>query len=170
MKKGMTVIELLVGIATAAILVSVCAKVLQLGIVTYGFARRQNESLTRTRKAVAGDGSRAGILETSREGYQFASLPVSSVTVLASPTSAAANYYLKNGNLYRTVSGAGSVLADQVNSLSFDYYMSSNGLVSSTTVASSATMVTATVTIGSGTTVEQKVYTLFTGAQLRNHP
>lgn len=170
MRRGVTLIELLVGIATAAILVGTCAKVLQLGIVTYGFSKRQNESLTRTRMAVAGDGSRSGMLQASREAYVFGSLPSSSMTVLDGGSLAATNFYVTNGNLYRTVSGAGARLADQVTSISFSYYMSTNGMVSSTTVVASASMMTATISVGTGTTVAQKPYILYTGAQLRNHP
>jgi hypothetical protein len=57
-----------------------------------------------------------------------------------------------------------------VNALTLNYYMSTGGNISSTTNVSSASMVTATVIVGSGTTtVGQKTYTLFSGAQLRNH-
>jgi hypothetical protein len=170
MRKGMTVIELLVGLATAMILVGVCAKVLQLGIMTYAFSKRQNEALTRTRKAVAGDGANGGILEAGREGYQFASLQASSMTVLAAPGSSATNFFVTGGNLYRTSAGVGSKLADNVYTVAMNYYTSTNGMVSSTTVVASASMVTATVSVGTGTAVASRAYILYTGAQLRNHP
>ena len=169
MSRGVTLIEMLVGIVTASILVGVCAKVLQLGIVTYGYASRQNASLTRTRKATAGDGQQTGILEASREAYAFSSLQGSSVAVLANGA-VAANYYVTNGNLYRTRAGSSIMQADGINSVGLSYYMATAGMISSTTVAASASMVTATVTVGTGTTSAKKPYILYTGAQLRNHP
>ncbi len=169
-RRGMTLIELLVGMATAAILVGVCAKVIQLGVVTYGYASRQNASLTKTRKAMTGDGVRAGILGSSREGYAFASLQTSSVSILSSSTPIVTMYYVANGNLNRSRSGTTIVQADGVNSLALNYYMATGGLISSTTNVSSATMVTALVTVGTGTASSaQKPYALYTGARLRNH-
>ena len=170
MNRGMTIIELLVGMATALILVGVCAKVLQLGIVTYGFASRQNTSLTRTRKAMAGDGARVGVLEASREAYAVSGVSGSTVSVMAA-SSLATSYYVKNGSLYRDRGGVSSIQADAVTSLSVNYYLATGGMISSTSVAASATMVTAIVTIGTGTaSTAKKPYSLYTGAYLRNHP
>ena len=42
MNRGLTLIELLVGMATAVIIGAVCAKILHLGIVSYNYAYRQN--------------------------------------------------------------------------------------------------------------------------------
>jgi hypothetical protein len=164
----MSLIELLVGIATAVILVGTCAKILQLGIVTYGFAARQTASLTRTRKAVAGDGQSVGILEASREAYVFSNLLASTVTLTA-PSSVATSYYVSSGNLYRNRGGVGAVQSDGINSIALNYYMATGGMISSTTLVSSATLVTATVTVGTGTSVANKTYALYMGASLRNH-
>lgn len=170
MNRGMTLIELLVGIATAVIIAGVCAKMLHLGIVTYNYAVRQNTSLTRMRKAVAGDGAHVGVLGASRAAYSLSAVQASSIAVLSAPSAAVTNYYVTNGDLYRTQAGVSVVQADAVSSLSLGYYMSADGLVSSTTVAASASMVTALVTVGTGTSVAHRTYTLFSGAQMRNHP
>jgi prepilin-type N-terminal cleavage/methylation domain-containing protein len=169
-RRGMTLLELLVGLVTAAIIASVCAKVLLLGIKTYNYSARQTASLTRTRKALAGDGSRAGLLGAARGAYVFSTVSASSVAVTSS--SAATNFYVKNSNLYRTKSGSSVIQADGVGALTLTYYMSTAGIVSSTTVASSATMVTAlvSVTTGAVSAGTYNAYSLYSGAKLRDHP
>jgi prepilin-type N-terminal cleavage/methylation domain-containing protein len=169
--RGMTLIELLVGVATAAIIASILAKVLLLGMKTYDYSSRQTASLTRTRKALTGDGVRTGILGSSRGAYAFSTVSSSSVTVLSSSTAVATTFYVTKGKLYRTKSGSTVVQADSVNGITFNYYQSTNGIISSTTVASSATMVTALVSVTTGTASSgaQNAYSLFSGAQLRDH-
>ena len=170
MNRGLTLIELLVGMATAVIIGAVCAKILHLGIVSYNYAYRQNASLIRTRKALVGDGAHTGVLAESRGAYAVSGVQASTASVLSTASAVLTNFYVTNGNLYRTKAGAASVQADSVSSLSLGYYMSTDGMISSTTVISSATMVTALVTVGSGTTSAQKPYSLYAGARLRNHP
>jgi hypothetical protein len=166
----MTLIELLVATVTAAILVTVCAQVLLIGIKTYNYAARQTASLTATRKILAGDGSRLGVLASSRDAYAFSSLQSSSVALLSGSSGALTNYYVTNGNFYHTTGGSSVLQATGVSSLSLNYYMATNGIISSTTVLSSATMVTALVRITPGTAGTQYSYPLFSGAELRNHP
>jgi hypothetical protein len=170
MNRGLTLIELMVGIVTAAIMTAVCVNVLFLGIRTYNYAARQTGSLTRTRRALAGDGVRAGVLGASRGAYAFSAVQASSVTVLSSSSSIVTNYYVTNGNLYRTKAGSSVRQADGVSSISLGYYMSTAGMISSTTAISSASMVTVLVNVGTGTSSAQRTYRLFAGAQLREHP
>jgi prepilin-type N-terminal cleavage/methylation domain-containing protein len=170
MNRGFTLLELLVGMITAAVIATVCAKILLVGIQTYNYSVRQGTSMTRMREALAGSGSRTGILEASRAAYSFSTVSASSVAVLSTPAAILTNYYVKSGNLYRTKSSSSVVQADGVNTLTLNYYAAANGLVSSTTVASAATMMTAMVVIGSGTVNAQRTYTLYSGALLRNHP
>jgi type II secretory pathway component PulJ len=169
-RRGMTLLELLVGLITAAVIATVCAQVLLVGIKTYSYSSRQTDSLTRTRKALAGDGSRAGLLGAARGAYGFSTVSASSVALTAASTNS--NYYVKNSKLYRTNSSGSVVQADSVNSLQLSYYLSTNGIISSTTIASSATMVTAlvTVTTGAVSTGKYNGYSLWSGAVLRDHP
>jgi len=169
-RRGMTMIELLVALVTAAIMASVCAEVLMIGIKTYNYSSRQTASLTRTRKALGGDGSRTGLLGSARGAYAFSTVSTSSVAVAAA--SSATNFYVKNSKLYRTKSGTSNVQADSFGSLSLSYYMTTNGIISSTTIASSATMLTAlvTVTTGAVSAGTYDAFSLFSGAQLRDHP
>jgi len=168
-RRGMTLLELLVGLITAGIIASVVARVLQLGIKTYRYSARQSDSLTRTRKALMGDGARLGVLAAGRESYSFSSVQTSSLA-LATP-SFSTNYYVTGSKLYRAKSGTTVVQADQVNGLTLGYYMSTNGIISSTTIASSATMVTAlvSVTTGAVSAGTYNAFSLYSGAQLRNH-
>jgi prepilin-type N-terminal cleavage/methylation domain-containing protein len=170
MKRGMTLLELMVGLVTAAIIAGVCAKVLQLGIMTYNYSVRQNESLTRTRKAMAGDGARFGVLWAGRGANSFSGISASSVAVVSSSASVVTEFYVTGGNLYRTMSGTTILQADAVTALALNYYnVDSSGLIMQSTTPALATMATAIVTV-KGNSNSQKTYTLFSGAKLRNHP
>jgi hypothetical protein len=169
-RSGMTLLELMVGLVTAAIIASVCAKVLLLGVKTYNYSARQTASLTRTRKVLMGDGAKTGLLGEARGAYAFSTVSTSSVAVTSA--SAATNFYVGGSKLYRTKSGSSAVQADGVGSLTLSYYMSTGGIISSTTIVSSATMMTAlvTVTTGAVTAGTQNAYSLYSGALLRDHP
>lgn len=168
--RGMTMLELVVALVTAAVIASVCAQVLLIGIKTYNYSSRQTASLTSTRKALAGDGARTGLLASARGAYSFSTLSTSSVAVTAA--SYTANFYLKNSNLYRTASSTSNVQAGSIGALTLNYYMSTNGIISSTTIASSAMMVTAliSVTTAAVSTGRYNAYSLYSGAKLRDHP
>lgn len=171
-RRGFTIIELMAGLAAAAILAAVIARVFLLGIMAYNFASRQGDSLLSARKAMAGDGSRVGLLTASRGAYQFSLTSSSSLALvgLVGTSTIPVSFALTNGILNYTASTKTVVQASGLTSISLAYYTASAGQISSTTVAAAATMMTATVTVGSGTATAQKPYTLYSGAILRNHP
>lgn len=170
MSRGVTLIELMVGLVTATIMAAVCAKVLQLGIMTYTYSVRQNSALTQTRKALAGDGARYGALAASRGAHSFSALGAASLAVKSSTDSVITNFFISGSNLYRTKSAETVLQADAVASIAVSYYnMDASGLIMTSTAAESSTMATTLVTVP-GKTAKQKNYTLFSGAQLRNHP
>ena len=107
MSRGITLIELLVGMVTAAILASVCAEVLLIGIKTYRYADRQTASLTATRKVLMGDGARLGGFEVAYQRF-FDFLPGvwSGLGVQANYTYIQ-NHGISNSNL-KVASGAAS--------------------------------------------------------------
>ena len=165
----MTLIELLVGLVTAVIIAGICAKVLQLGIMTYTFSARQNAFLSQVRKAVAGDGAHLGLLWEGRGSTSFSALSAVSMAVVSSD-SVNTSFFIANGNLYRTKATDTVIQASGINSLSLNYYnMSAAGVIMTSTAPESATLATALVTM-QGNSNTQKTYTLFSGARLRNHP
>ena len=168
--RGLTLVELLVGLVTATIMGAVSASILKAGIVTYTHSVRQNDSLTRTRKAMGGEGSAAGIVRAGRAAYEVPALDADTVGVLTSSSSILTSYYVSNGNLFLDKGGASGLHAGKVTSIAVNYYnLDGNGLIFESTSAASARLVTALVTVA-GATNKQKDYRLFSGTLLRNHP
>lgn len=167
--RGVTLVELLVGLAAATVIGAASAGILKAGIMTYAHSVRQNDALTRTRKAMGGAGSAAGILRASRPSSSVSALNAASVVVV-STSAALTTYSTSGGNLYLTKDGTTSLHADKVTSIAVNYYnLDGSGLIFESTSAASARLVTALVTL-KGTTSRQKDYALFSGALLRNHP
>jgi len=167
-ERGVTLVELLAGLVAATIIGAASAGILKAGIMTYTHSVRQNDSLTRTRKAIGGEGAAAGILRTSRPSATVSALNAGSVVVL-STSAVESNYYTNGGNLYLTKGGVGGLHADKITTIAVNYYnMNASGLIIESTSAASAVLVTTLVTV-KGQTSKQKDYTLFSGATLRNH-
>lgn len=167
--RGLTLVELLVGLVTAGIIGAVSAGMLKAGIMTYTHSVRQNDALTRTRKAVGGEGSAAGVLRGSRSAHTVSALAADEVRVLVSSSSVLTNYYVSGGDLFLSRDGAAGLHADKVTSIAVNYYnLDGNGLIVESTAAVSARLMTALVTVA-GQTSKQKDYHLFSGTLLRNH-
>ena len=168
--RGLTLIELLVGLVTALIIGAVSASILKAGIMTYTHSVRQNDALTRTRKAIGGEASAAGVVRAGRSAYAVSALDASSVGVLSSTSAVLTSYYVSGGDLYLSKGGVAGLHADKVTGIAVNYYnLDAAGLVVESTSAASARLVTALVTVA-GTTAKQKDYHLFSGTLLRNHP
>lgn len=167
--RGLTLVELCVGLVAATVIGAASAGMLKAGILTYSHSVRQNESLSRLRKAVGGEGSAAGILREGRPSASVSALDASSVVVL-STAAAATTYAVSGGSLYLTKDGTTSLHAEKIKSIAVAYYnLDANGLIIESTSAASARLVTAQVTVGA-VNAKQKDYNLFSGALLRNHP
>lgn len=169
-RRGLTLIELVVGLVTAVIIGAVSASLLKAGIQTYQFSARQNEALTRARKALGGEGSSTGLLRGSRSAYRVSALNASQAAVI-STSAVTTSFSVSNNSLYRTVGGTPTVLADKITALTVNYYnLNSSGLIIESTAAVSATLVTALATLQGQGGSKQKSYYLFSGTLLRNHP
>lgn len=169
-RHGVTLVELLVGLVTALIIGAVSASILKAGIMTYTHSVRQNEALTRARKAVGGEGSAAGVVRAGRSAHTVSALDADSVGVLSSTSSFLTTYAVSGGGLYLTKAGVGSLHADQITAIAVNYYnMDGSGLIAESTSAANARLVTTLVTL-KGKTPKQKDYKLFSGVLLRNHP
>lgn len=168
-RRGVTLVELVVGVATAVTIGAVSAGILKAGIMTYGHSVRQNDALTRTRKAVGGEASAFGILRASRAANAVSALNAAQVGVLSSTSTVLTSYYVSGGQLFRAVAGAPSMHADEITSMTVNYYnLNGNGLIIESTSTASATLVTALVTL-QGKTSRLRDYHLFSGTLLRNH-
>lgn len=167
--RGVTLVELLVGLVAATVIGAASAGILKAGIMTYSHSVRQNEALTRTRKALGGEGAAAGIVRASRPSAAVSALNAASVVVV-STSADLTTYAVSNGNLYLTKAGITTLQADKVGAVAVNYYnLDSSGRIFESTSAASARLVTALVTV-KGATSKQKDYNLFSGALLKNHP
>lgn len=168
-RRGLTLVELLVGLVTALIIGAVSASILKAGIMTYTHSVRQNDALARTRKAVGGEGSAAGVVRAGRSAHTVTALDASAVGVLVSSSSVLTSFSVSGGNLYLTKGGVSTLHADQITEIAVNYYnLDGNGLIFESTAAASAKLVTTLVTL-KGKTPKQKDYKLFSGVVLRNH-
>lgn len=169
-RRGVTLVELLVGLVTALIIGAVSASILKAGIMTYSHSVRQNDALTRTRKAVGGEGSAAGVVRAGRSAHTVDALDAAEFGVRSSTSSVLTSYAVSGGNLYLSKAGVSVLHADQITQIAVNYYnMDGDGLIAESTSAASAKLVTALVTL-KGKTPKQKDYKLFSGVLLRNHP
>jgi hypothetical protein len=169
-ERGLTLVELLVGLVTATIIGAVSASILRAGIMTYSHSVRQNDALTRTRKALGGEGAAAGVTRAGRAAHAVSALDAASVGVLSSTSSVLTSYYVAGGDLYLSKGGVAGLHADKITAMTVNYYnMDASGLIFESTVAASARLVTALVTLR-GNNIKQKDYHLFSGTLLRNHP
>lgn len=169
-RRGVTLIELMVAVVTAAIIAAASAALIKAGIMTYAFSVRQNEALTKTRKALGRESASSGIMPTGRYAHTVSALNAANVTVLVSSNSTANSYYVSAGALTRSQGGTPAVHAESITTFAVNYYnMNASGLIIESTSAASARLVTALVTVDAKTN-KQKSHTLFSGAMLRNKP
>lgn len=168
--RGVTLVELMMGVVTAVIIGAASAGLLKAGIMTYTFSVAQNEALTKTRKAVSGEGSVSGIVPAGRGAYAVDALNASQVAVLSSSAAVVTSYYISSGSLFKSKGGTAGLHAESITSVEVNYYnMDSNGLITESTSAASARLVTALVTMA-GKTSKLKDHKLFSGTTLRNMP
>ena len=168
-RRGLTLVELLVGLVTALIMGAVSAGILKAGIMTYTHSARQNDVLARARKALGGEASAAGVVRAARSAHTVSDLEDDEVGVLTSSSSVLTSYEAEDGSLYLTKGGVTTLHADQVTEIAVNYYnLDGNGLIFESTAAASASLVTTLVTL-KGKNNKQKDYKLFSGVVLRNH-
>lgn len=169
-RRGATLVELMAGVVTAAIIAAASAGLLKAGMMTYTASVRQNEALTKLRKAVGSEGSATGILPVSRGAYAVNALNAAQLAVLSSSSAVVMSYYASAGNLIKSQGGVPATHAESIGTIAVNYYNTdSNGLVVESTTAAGARLVTALVTYPAKTN-KLKDHKLFAGTLLRNMP
>lgn len=167
--RGFTLVELMVGVVTATIIGTVSAQLLKVGLMTYNHTVRQHDSLSRTRRALGGEGAATGILWASRGANTVSGIDAAAAAVVAPVSAEVTSYYVAGPGLYRSRSGTAVMQADEITGLTVNYYnMSPAGVLQVSSAPSAATLVTTLVTM-QGKTSRQTDYRLFSGAALRNH-
>jgi hypothetical protein len=168
-RKGFTVMELVIGLGTAAILGLVSASLFKAGMLTYNYMSRQNKALASSIKALSGDGSRSGILRTARAAKSVQSLGSTTMTFV-STASATTAFTLGGTNLTYTTSAGTKVQATDISTMTLGYYNfnTGTGRLIQSTAAASATLITVQLDM-KGKSGTQKDYNFFSGAWMRNH-
>lgn len=165
-ERGLTLVELVVGIAAMSVITLVLAGLFKAGLQSYRYALRQNLVLANARKAIEGDGRSRGILWNAQAAQSLA-LSSGSVT-LSLPSQPSLQYLVSDRTLLQSQMGTQQKQADGVTGLQSGYYnLDGQGRIMQSTAAASAAMVATTLTMqGRG----EKTYVFFSGAGLRNRP
>lgn len=168
-RKGFTIAELTVGVACAAVISLVSAGLFKAGVSTYNYTIRQNSVLIAAANSLSGDGSRLGILSSTRQAKDVGSLSATTL-VLVSTAGATTTFALSGENLNRTENSLTTQLATGISTVTYRYYNlnPSTGLIMESTAAVSAAMVTANLVV-KGKYATQRNYLFYGAARLRNH-
>lgn len=165
-RRGMTLVEAVIGIAVLALIALGVAGIFKAGMQASNYSLRQTFVLANARKGLLGDGSAQGIVWNAREGDFVTALSTGSLTVTR-PGASGVSFFPAADSLRRSHSGVDTELAKGVSSLSVAYYnFDDSGRVIESTAAHSAALVTAEVVM---TRRGQRQYRFMTGARLRNH-
>jgi prepilin-type N-terminal cleavage/methylation domain-containing protein len=166
-RSGFTVMELVIGLAVAAILVTVSAAMFQAGIKTYSYTARQNAALKAATTAFDGQGSVEGIVRAAHAASSVGGLSTTSLVLVSTDTTTTFSF---SGTTLTQASTATYILSTDISSVTYSYYNidAATGRLVTSPTASSATLVTAYLKVN-GLMGTQKTYSFFTGAQLRNH-
>jgi Tfp pilus assembly protein PilV len=169
MSAGFTMLEALLGIAVASIIALASAGLFKAGIMTYNYTARQNDILENARKALSGDASKRGLLWAARTAPTVQALNANTLVVADVGGVTSTTFSLTSQNLNYTNASGTFKLADKITAISFAYYnIGPDGRIQVSTAATSATLVTASLTL-TGKNASQREYKAFSGARLRNH-
>ena len=169
LNRGFTVVELLMGLAVSGVVALVASGLFKAGLLTFHYAVRQNHALTAGRKALAGDGSRHGMVWMSQGAASVAGLDASSLAV-SPPGALSTTFHVHGEGLYRSQLDVPVMHAEGVSAVALHYYnLDDGGRIVASTAPASASLVTALVSVH-GKSPRRKTYHFFSGARLRNHP
>lgn len=169
MRRGFSLVELLIGVVTASVLALVTAQLFRIGMRTYQATLRQDQALSVIRGALGAEGSRVGLTWTSRGARAVQSLSATSLNVYASTTAVVTSFTTSGGTLWKTDASGTSKLTDRVAAIAVNYYnLDGSGRVVESTSAVAAALVTVRLTMTQVS--DQKSYESFSGALLRNRP
>jgi type II secretory pathway pseudopilin PulG len=170
LSRGLTLIELVIGIAVTGTVALVLASLIKGGTNVYVFTTRQAAALQSAREALVGNGNKNGLIPAALQAYSVADSS-STTSLEVSPLSGQSTTYLisKNG-LYQSVLSNETLLASNVIGLTVTYYgISTSGLIYSTTIPASVSLVTVLVQT-QATATGAKIDSFFSGGRLRTGP
>lgn len=156
-----------VGVAVAGIISMSLAGLFKAGLRTFAYTLRQHFVLSNSRKAIAGDGNRVGLVWAASDAGAVTALSSSTLT-LSTGGGSALSYSVAADNLVSTHLGVSKEQARGVTALELRYYnLDGSGRIMESTAAASAVFSTALATLAGS---REKEYSFYSGAGLRNHP
>ncbi|MBI4369117.1 MAG: type II secretion system protein [Elusimicrobia bacterium] len=164
---GVTLIEMLLGLAMVAIITLVITGIFRAGIVSYRYALGQTLALSSIRQAIEGQAGKNGFLPYAWEARLAASLPSSNFSLI-SPTGFTVEIFASGGYLFVSDETGRRSQAEGIGALNLTCYGLDDveGLIESDNADDCALITTRLTTENLG----GKVYDAATGAALRNHP
>jgi len=168
-RRGVTLVELVVGIAVAGVLALITAGLFKAGLESYDYSYRQGYSIFAACRGFAGNGSKVGLIWSAQEAKAVSALSASSLALL-SPSGTAILYTLSGNELRQTNAGVQELQAKPVTAVSFDYYnLDSQERIMVSTAPEAATLVTARLKVVAGYGARAKTYNFMSGARLHNN-
>jgi hypothetical protein len=159
--------ELMMGVAIAAVLALVVSGIFKAGILTSRYSLSQTQILSEARAALIGTGKIKGVLWQTQEASSFSTMSSTSLA-LGYAGAASISFRLSGRDLLQSQLGVDTKVTTGISSMTFTYYnLDAAGHVMESTAAVSAVLVTATAVLPGE---RGKNYNFFTGATLRNKP
>lgn len=167
-RRGFTMLELVVGIALAAVIGLVCAGLFRAGIKSYNYSYRQTRVIYSARQAMAANGARLGMIWAAQTAASVDSLSVSTLSV-TQPGDFSTSYLISNKNLYACRLAAKDLQAESVSTMTVSYYnLDANGHIMVSTAPEAVAMVTTQISM-QGSTARDRTYNFMSGALVRNN-
>ena len=164
--RGVTLIELIVGVAITAIVSAITLGLFRAGIYAYNYSLRQAFVLSSARKAIHAKGNSLGLLWAVQDAQAAVNLSSSTLTIKPSSGSAL-KYWIGNETLFQEQLSFTQPQALGISNLQINYYgLDSQGKITESASASNAILVTTWLTLESR---RKRTYLFFSGSSMRNH-
>lgn len=166
-RRGLTLLELVLGLALTALVGLVAARMMILVARTSQYTFREMTALSSSRKALLEAGAWRGMARAAREASAYVGLS-STTLALTLPGPHDVLFSTAPNGLVQLYDASSSTQAAEVTGLSITYYhiVSSTGFISEAVMPSSATYALIRVTMTGKS--RQKSYDMTTGAYARN--
>jgi hypothetical protein len=163
-RRGITLVEVALGIGILGIISVVIAGMLRAGVVTYNYTMGQLVVLRRTRQALDNPAASQGVVRALRAAKGASALSDGSIRI--EPTQGPeVRFHLEQGALLSSQTGVSAKQADGIRSMEFKYYhLDENGRVVESAGLDSASLVVGTMRMSGG----RSEHVTFSGAALRN--
>ncbi len=175
MSRGMTLVELMIGVAIISVLSLIIGLLLKTSMRVANYTLWKSSVLANSRKSLAGDFGVRGIIWGARRSVNVSILDPVLLTLIPPAPETPPNYVISivpdaNATGLSLSRGPRETLVHAVNAVKFDYYHIDpvTELIAIPATDAEATFLTADVTMQGAGILNS--YSVFSGTGLRNHP